>query len=66
MLASWFDWIPWQLGVAILVLMGIVLIAGMFSVWSWWYDVTIGGTMDDLRDMGQRFIEWRTRRRLRP
>jgi hypothetical protein len=66
MTASWIDSMPWELGVAILVVFGLLAVAGIIYVWSWWYDVTVGGTMDDLRDLGQRFIAWRTRRRLRP
>jgi hypothetical protein len=63
-IASWVERIPLPLDIAILVILGLLAVAAMVYVWSWWYDVTVGGTMDDLRDLGQRFIAWRTRRKL--
>ena len=49
-----------------LVPIGLLVFAAFIYVWSWWYDITVGGTLDDARDLGRRFIAWRTRRRLRP
>jgi len=57
------DWFPWQLGAAIVVVVGIASLIGTIYLLFWFSDTAIAGTMDDFRDMGRRLIEWNTRRR---
>ena len=65
-IATWIDWIPWPVWVAVAVLLSIALVVGLIYVYVWIGDVVIGGTLDEARDMRERLGERIARRRLRP
>jgi hypothetical protein len=65
-LAGALDWMPWQLGHALRILMLIAMAVGAIYVTLYFMDLTLGGLGDTMRDGVRRYGEWRARRRLRP
>jgi hypothetical protein len=55
---------PWQVALVLVILGGLVLLVALMFAVSWWFDITLGGTLDDLRDLRGRYVAWRTRRNL--
>lgn len=66
MLAGALDWMPWQLGRALWMLMLIAMASGAIYVTLYLMDLTLGGLGDTMRHGARRYGEWRARRRLRP
>jgi hypothetical protein len=58
------DWFPLWLDIVIIAIAGIGLVVGLVYVLFWEADVIIGGSIDEARELGQRFIVRRTRRKL--
>ena len=65
-LAGALDWMPWELGTVLVILMYFVMAAGAIYLTIYFMDLELGGLSDFVKSSARRYVDWRTRRKLRP